>query len=59
MGNDAPIGTSIGQIRVEGNVQKEKVLYDLLHGYHEGGILIEIFIRPSMLQIHLHDQPLI
>ncbi|XP_065213230.1 cadherin-89D isoform X2 [Planococcus citri] len=36
VGNDAPVGTSIGQIRVEGNIEKEKVLYDLLHGYHEG-----------------------
>lgn len=37
VGNDAPIETSIGQIRVVGNVEKEKIIYDLLHGYHEGG----------------------
>lgn len=39
VGSDAPLGTSIGQIRVDGNVEKEKVMYDLLHGYHEGGAL--------------------
>ncbi len=37
VGNEAPIGTSIGQIRVAGNVAKEKIVYDLLHSYHEGG----------------------
>ena len=37
MGNDATVETSIGQIRVAGNVEKEKIIYDLLHGYHEGG----------------------
>lgn len=39
VGNDASLGTSIGQIRVVGNVEKDKIVYDLLHGYHEGGKL--------------------
>lgn len=34
------MGTSIGQIRVAGNVEKDKIVYDLLHGYHEGGKIL-------------------
>lgn len=37
VGSDVPVGTSVGQIRVTEPVTKKKVLYDLLHNYHEGG----------------------
>lgn len=50
VGNDAPIGTSIGQIRVVGNVEKDKIIYDLLHGYHEGGKTIN-FCRMCFSEI--------
>ncbi|XP_046673716.1 cadherin-89D isoform X2 [Homalodisca vitripennis] len=36
VGSDVPVGTSVGQIRVTEAVSKRKVLYDLLHSYHEG-----------------------
>uniref|UniRef100_A0A1B6ECX7 Cadherin domain-containing protein n=4 Tax=Clastoptera arizonana TaxID=38151 RepID=A0A1B6ECX7_9HEMI len=36
VGSDVGIGTSIGQIRVNDAVNKKKVIYDLLHSYHEG-----------------------
>lgn len=37
VGSDVPVGTSVGQIRVTEAVNKRKVMYDLLHSYHEGG----------------------
>lgn len=37
VGSDVPVGTSVGQIRVTDAVSKRRVLYDLLHSYHEGG----------------------
>ncbi|XP_054267149.1 cadherin-89D-like [Macrosteles quadrilineatus] len=36
VGSDVPVGTSVGQIRVTDAVNKRRVLYDLLHSYHEG-----------------------
>lgn len=37
VGADVPIGTSVGQIRVSGDVVQESLIYDLLHSYIEGG----------------------
>jgi len=32
-----PVGTSVGQIRVNDAVKTNDLIYDLLHGYEEGG----------------------
>lgn len=37
VGGNADIGTSVGQIRITDFPNKDKVIYDLLHGYPEGG----------------------
>ena len=37
VGHDAPVGTSVGQIRVVDRVEKEAT-FDLFHSYREGGI---------------------
>lgn len=38
VGANVAIGTSVGQIRInDAAIKKSGVLYDLLHGYHEGG----------------------
>ncbi|KAE8739446.1 hypothetical protein FOCC_FOCC015042 [Frankliniella occidentalis] len=36
VGSNVAIGTSVGQIRVTDSPDSRKVLYDLLHSYHEG-----------------------
>ncbi|CAH0381923.1 unnamed protein product [Bemisia tabaci] len=36
VGSDVPIGTSVGQIRLNNAIDHNKVIYDLLHSYHEG-----------------------
>lgn len=38
VGGDVPIGTSVGQVRVTEAVDKNHIIYDLLHSYHDGGI---------------------
>nr|CAD7198728.1 unnamed protein product [Timema douglasi] len=37
VGDNVPVGTSVGQMRVTGAVDKNKVIYDMLHSYHDGG----------------------
>lgn len=37
VGGNVGIGTSIGQIRVSDAPERRKLMYDLLHSYHEGG----------------------
>ena len=37
VGANVGIGTSIGQIRLTDAMDKNHVVYDLLHSYHEGG----------------------
>lgn len=37
VGGDVPIGTSVGQVRVTEAVDKNHIIYDLLHSYHDGG----------------------
>lgn len=37
VGANVEVGTSVGQIRVTDGVEKKKIMYDLLHSYHEGG----------------------
>lgn len=39
VGANAEIGTSVGQIRITDFVDKGNIIYDLLHGYPEGGKL--------------------
>ena len=41
VGDDVPIGASVGQIRVTESLEKPGTLFDLLHSYHEGG---ELFV---------------
>lgn len=41
VGANVDIGTSVGQIRVTDFPEKRKIIYDLLHSYHEGGTCIE------------------
>ncbi|XP_066903672.1 cadherin-89D isoform X2 [Halyomorpha halys] len=36
VGDDVPVGTSVGQIRISEAVDKSRVVFDLLHSYHEG-----------------------
>ncbi|XP_073992691.1 cadherin 89D isoform X2 [Rhodnius prolixus] len=36
VGDDIPVGTSIGQVRVTEAVDRSRAIYDLLHSYHEG-----------------------
>ncbi|CAB0038612.1 unnamed protein product, partial [Trichogramma brassicae] len=36
VGANVPVGTSVGQIRVNEAVKGKDVVYDLLHSYHEG-----------------------
>ncbi|KAL1115659.1 hypothetical protein AAG570_005949, partial [Ranatra chinensis] len=36
VGDDVPIGTSIGQVRVTQPLNKPGTMFDLLHSYHEG-----------------------
>lgn len=42
VGGNAEVGTSVGQIRVTDFPNKDKVIYDLLHGYSDGGAGIVI-----------------
>lgn len=35
-----PVGTSVGQIRLNDAVKTNDLIYDLLHGYEEGGTYI-------------------
>ena len=37
VGSNVGIGTSVGQIRVTDAPDARRVVYDLLHSYHEGG----------------------
>lgn len=37
VGGDVSVGTSVGQVRVTEVVDKNRIVYDLLHSYHEGG----------------------
>lgn len=37
VGSNVAVGTSVGQIRVSDAPDSRRVLYDLLHSYHEGG----------------------
>lgn len=39
VGANVPIGTSVGQIRINDAMKKKKnhIVYDLLHSYREGG----------------------
>ena len=37
VGANVPVGTSVGQIRVNDAVKTNDLIYDLLHGYEEGG----------------------
>lgn len=48
VGSNVGIGTSVGQIRVNDAMVKSEVVYDLLHGYEEGGryLLFSIWIAP-------------
>lgn len=39
VGANAEIGTSVGQMRVTDFPDNGKIIYDLLHGYPEGGEL--------------------
>ncbi|XP_063243263.1 LOW QUALITY PROTEIN: cadherin-89D [Bacillus rossius redtenbacheri] len=36
VGYNVPVGTSVGQIRVTDAVDKNTVIYDMLHSYHDG-----------------------
>ncbi|XP_014239374.1 cadherin-89D [Cimex lectularius] len=36
VGDDVPVGTSIGQVRVTEAIDKSRAIFDLLHSYHEG-----------------------
>ncbi|XP_066581389.1 cadherin-89D [Prorops nasuta] len=36
VGANVPVGTSVGQIRVNDAVKTSDLIYDLLHGYHDG-----------------------
>lgn len=42
VGSDVAVGTSVGQIRVNDAVNKKKIIYDLLHSYHEGGMTFDL-----------------
>lgn len=37
VGGNVGIGTSVGQLRVSDFPEKRTLIYDLLHGYPEGG----------------------
>lgn len=37
VGANVPVGTSVGQIRLNDAVKTNDLIYDLLHGYEEGG----------------------
>lgn len=37
VGANVEVGTSVGQIRITEGIEKKKLMYDLLHSYHEGG----------------------
>lgn len=38
VGANAEVGTSVGQIRISDFPDRGKIIYDLLHGYSEGGM---------------------
>lgn len=46
VGDDVPIGTSVGQVRISEAIDKSRVVFDLLHSYHEGGTWIIIYYNP-------------
>lgn len=37
VGANVPVGTSVGQIRLNDAVKTNDLIYDLLHSYEEGG----------------------
>lgn len=37
VGANVPVGTSVGQIRLNDAVKTNDLIYDLLHGYENGG----------------------
>lgn len=40
VGANVPVGTSVGQIRLNDAVKTNDLIYDLLHGYEEGGTYV-------------------
>nr|CAD7597865.1 unnamed protein product [Timema genevievae] len=41
VGDNVPVGTSVGQMRVTDAVDRNKVIYDMLHSYHDGVVSSE------------------
>lgn len=60
VGGDAPVGTSVGQVRVV-DMQGAELLFDMFHSYPDGGVSsaesLICFIILSLV-IHLYDEHL-
>ena len=46
VGGNVPIGTSVGQVKINDALSKRNdLIYDLLHSYHEGGKSKKLHLR--------------